>query len=182
MSTPLYHEYVPEDLNKETLMQDEDFVNDAAYFLIDRGGYGAEELDTDDKVYDAYMEHFRFQNVNEVTALKDMAYAQEADDESRARMGRLMDTFDNMDSDLGWAAAGDYLEGVFKAPSTYAGIFTGGAAKAGQLAAQQGLKFGVRQALKEGMKTAGKSVLIEAPVAVGTVAAQEQTLFKQKKL
>ena len=175
MSTPLYHEYVPEDLNKETLMQDEDFVNDAAYFLIDRGGYGAEELDTDDKVYDAYMEHFRFQNVNEVTALKDMAYAQEADDESRARMGRLMDTFDNMDSDLGWAAAGDYLEGVFKAPSTYAGIFTGGAAKAGQLAAQQGLKFGVRQALKEGMKTAGKSVLIEAPVAVGTVAAQEQT-------
>lgn len=175
MSTPLYHEYLPEDMNKDTLLQDEDFVNDAAYFLIDRGGYAAEELDTDEKVYDAYMEHFRVQNVNEVTAIKDMTYAQEADDESRARMGRLMDTFDNMDSDLGWAAAADYLEGVFTAPSTYAGIFTGGAAKAGQLAAQQGLKFGIRQALKEGMKTAGKAAVIEAPIATAAVAAQEQT-------
>ena len=141
MSIPLYHEYDDKFLNKDTLIKDEDFIDDASAFLIDRGGYKAEELDTQQKVYDAYMEHFRVQNVNEVTALKDMSYAQEADDESRQRMGRLMDTFDRMDSDLGWDAAGDYLQGVFTAPSTYAGIFTGGAAKAGQLAAQQAVRL-----------------------------------------
>jgi len=176
MSTKVYHLYDEEHLNRDTLIKDTDFLDDAAAFLSDRGGYSYDELDTDEKVYDAYMEHFRVQNVNEVTALKDMSYAQETDDESRQRMGRLMDTFDRMDSDLGWSAAGDYLEGVFTAPSTYAGVFTGGAAKAGQLAAQQGLKFGIREAIKRGgVRTAIKAAAIEAPVAAGTVLAQEQT-------
>lgn len=176
MSIPLYHEYDQKHLNKETLIEDEDFIDDASAFLIDRGGYKAEEIDTNKKVYDAYMEHFRVQNVNEVTALKDMAYAQEADEDARLRMGRLMDTFDRMDSDLGWSAAFDYVEGVATAPSTYAGVFTGGAAKAGQLAAQQGIKLGIREAIKRGgIRSAARAMAIEAPVAAGTVAAQEQT-------
>jgi hypothetical protein len=176
MSIPLYHEYDEKYLNKNTLIKDNDFIDDASAFLIDREGYRAEELDTQSKVYDAYMEHFRVQNVNEVTALKDMNYAQETDDEGRSRMGRLMDTYDRMDSDFGLDAAGDYLEGVLTAPSTYAGIFTGGAAKAGQLAAQQGVKFGIRQAIKKGgLRGLGVAAAVEVPTAMGTVAAQEQT-------
>jgi len=164
------------DLNKDSLIGNVNFIDDASSFLIRRGGYKPDELDTNEKVYDAYMEHFRSQNVNEVTALKDMAYAQEADEDARLRMGKLMDTFDRMDSDFGWTAVGDYLEGVVTAPSTYAGIFTGGAAKAGQLAAQQGLKFGIREAIKRGgIRSAARAMAIEAPVAAGTVAAQEQT-------
>ena len=171
MSNALYHTYKPEFLNRDTLIENEDFINDASTFLIEREGKDAEELDTKEKVFDAYMEHFRFQNVNEVTALRDMTYAQEADNEQRARFGRLMDTYDRMDSDLGLKAAGDYLEGVFTAPSTYAGIFSFGAGKAGALAANQGIKLGIRQAIKG----AGIAASVDAAAAAGTVAAQEET-------
>lgn len=171
MSDPLYHTYKQEFLNRDTLIEDEDFIDDASSFLIEREGKKAEDLDTNEKVYDAYMEHFRFQNVNEVTALRDMTYAQEADNTQRARLGRLMDTYDRMDSDLGLKAAGDYLEGVFTAPSTYAGIFSFGAGKAGAVAANQGVKLGIRQAIKG----AGIAATVDAAVAGATVAAQEET-------
>lgn len=173
-TTKVYNNYAPEFLNKDDLIKEEDFIDDAVYFLIDRGGYTLDEIDTDEKVYDAYMEHFRYQNVNEITALKDYNYVQDASDDDRARVGRLMDTFDKMDSDLGFEAAGDYLGGVFTAPSTYAGMFSFGAGKAGALAAQQGIKLGIREAIKKGgVRSALGSVAVDAPAAVGTVAAQE---------
>ena len=80
---PVYHEYNDEYLNRETLTSNEDFINDASFFLIDRANYKPKDLDTTDKVYDAYLEHFRRQNVNEITAIKDLTYAQRADDETK---------------------------------------------------------------------------------------------------
>ena len=159
------------------MLENEQFLDDAKNFLIERDGFSASEVQNKEDVYDAFMEHFRYQNVNELTAAKDLLYAQsETDDEGRARMGRLMNTFDRMDSDLGWDAAGDYLGGVFTAPSTYAGIFSFGAGKAGALAANQGIKFGIRQALKSGGLKAGLgSVAVDATASAGTIAAQEQT-------
>jgi len=148
-----------EEINKEKLIKDEQFLDDATAFLIDRGGYDAEDLMSAENVYENYMEHFRFQNVNEVTAVNDLLYAQNADEESKERFARLMDTYDKMDSDLGFAAAGDYVAGVLSAPSTYAGIFTGGGAKVGALAAQQGIKLGIRDILKRG---ASKELLQKA--------------------
>ena len=144
-----------QDLNRENLINDEQFLEDAALFLEDRGGYefSYSDEDVNEQIYDGFMEHFRKQNVNEVTATRDLFYAQTANDEQQERFGNLMNAYDNMDSDFGWKAAGDYAEGVFKAPSTYAGIFSFGAAKAGSLAAQQGIKLGIRQALKRKAKS-----------------------------
>jgi len=172
-----YSQADPDQLKKENLLENDKFLEDARLFLIERDGFSAKEVQDKEEVYEAFMEHFRYQNVNELTAAKDLLYAQsEADDEGRARMGRLMNTFDRMDSDLGWDAAGDYLGGVFTAPSTYAGIFSFGAGKAGALAANQGIKFGIRQALKSGGLKAGLgSVAVDATAAAGTIAAQEQT-------
>ena len=186
-----------QDLNKENLINDEQFLEDAALFLEDRGGYefSYSDEDVNEQIYDGFMEHFRKQNVNEVTATRDLFYAQTANDEQQERFGNLMNAYDNMDSDFGWKAAGDYAEGVFKAPSTYAGIFSFGAAKAGSLAAQQGIKLGIRQALKRkaksrlraglessvdgfkkgGWKTAGASALIDGAVAGYTVRQQGET-------
>jgi len=165
----------PKKLNKEFLIGNKNFLNDARGFLIERSGYETSDFKSDDDVYDAFMQHFRRQNVNEFTATRDLIYAQtQTDDNGRARMGRLMDTFDHMDGELGWKAAGDYLGGVFTAPSTYAGIFSFGAAKAGALAAQQGVKFGIRQAIKGGARGVIPALAIDAPVAAGTIAAQEQ--------
>lgn len=173
-----------EEINKEKLIKDEQFLDDATAFLIDRGGYDAEDLMSAENVYENYMEHFRFQNVNEVTAVNDLLYAQNADEESTERFARLMDTYDKMDSDLGFAAAGDYVAGVLSAPSTYAGIFTGGGAKVGALAAQQGVKLGIREILKRGAagqalrsaatKGAVRAGAVEGTIGAGQVAAQEQ--------
>ena len=177
-----YNLYNDEDLTKEVLLEDADFISDAAQFLGERQGFYS---DNAEELYDRFMEHFRYQNVNEITATRDLFYAQEADDEGKARMGRLMDTFDRMDSDLGWEAAGDYLGGVFTAPSTYAGMFSFGSVKAGSLAAQQGLKIGLRQILKRGaegaavrsgaLRGAAGSAAVDVPFVAGTVLAQEQT-------
>jgi len=173
-----------DEINKDGLIKNDQFLDDATAFLIERGGYDAEDLMSEKDVYDAYMEHFRFQNVNEVTAINDMLYAQEADEEGKQRMARLMDTYDKMDSDLGLNAAGDYVAGVLSAPSTYAGIFTGGGAKVGALAAQQGVKLGIREVLKRGAagqalrqaatKGAVRAGAVEAGIGAGQVAAQEQ--------
>ena len=89
-----------QDLKEENLINDESFIEDAALFLEDREGYEfdySNETQAKQDIYDAYMEHFRVQNVNEVTATKDLFYAQTADEESKARMNRLMNTFDTMD-------------------------------------------------------------------------------------
>lgn len=167
-----YNLYEPEDLNKEVLMQNEDFVMDAATFLGQREGFFS---DDPEELYDRFMEHFRYQNVNELTATRDLLYAKDANEDERAGMGRLMDTFDRMDSDLGWNAAFDYAGGVFTAPSTYAGMFSFGSGKAAALAAQQGLKLGIRGALKGAKRSAIGSAIVDAPLAAGTVLAQEQT-------
>ena len=171
-------------MDKTSLLQDDQFIRDARIFLADRGGYDTEDLIDRENVYDKYMEHFRFQNVNEVTAINDMIYAQNADEQGKERMARLMDTYDKMDSDLGLKAAGDYVMGVFSAPSTYAGIFTGGGAKVGALAAQQGVKLGIREVLKRGAagqalrkaatQGAVRAGAIEGAVGAGQVTAQEQ--------
>lgn len=179
MSYSLYND---EDLNKDVLIEDDDFLSDAATFLGEREGYYSNEPE---EIYDRFLEHFRYQNVNEVTATRDLFYAQDADDEGKARMGRLMDTYDRMDTELGWNAAQDYLGGVFTAPSTYAGMFSFGTGKAAALAGQQGIKIGLRQILKRGtegaalrgagLRSAAGSAAVDVPFAAGTVLAQEQT-------
>jgi hypothetical protein len=145
-----------ENLNKETLLKNELFIDDAISFLIDRRGYKAEDLLDDEEVYDAFMSHFRSQNVNEATAIRDMIHAQNSDEEGKERMGRLMDAYDNMDSDFGFKALGDYAAGIFTAPSTYAGLISFGAGKAGALAANQGVKIGIREVLKRNALKQGK--------------------------
>lgn len=161
-------------INKDTLINDQFFLQDATFFLKDRGGYKDEQLQKKEDIYDAYMEHFRSQNVNEVTALRDFTYVKEVDQEGKDRMGRLMNAYDHMDSDFGWKALGDYAEGIFTAPSTYAGMFSLGAGKAGALAANQGIKFGIKQALKSGGIRAGLGgMAVEGVAAGGTTLLQE---------
>lgn len=149
-----YTLYDQKDLNEENLIANPTFIEEASTFLEDREGYRFDFSDPNHKkeIYDAFMEHFRVQNVNEVTATRDLFYAQTADDDKKEIMMNLMDTFDKMDSDLGWSAVGDYMEGVFTAPSTYAGMVSFGAGKAGAMAAQQGVKLGIREILKRKAK------------------------------
>ena len=67
-----YTQFSEEDLTRENLINNTDFINDASRFLADREDYFS--LDAED-IYDRYLEHFRYQNVNEVTAVRDMYQA-----------------------------------------------------------------------------------------------------------
>ena len=177
----MYNLKDPSTMTRERLTGDANFVKDARNFLIEREGYSIDDMSDSNEVYDQFMEHFRYQNVNEVTAIRDYNYVQDADEEGKERFGRLMDTFDKMDSDLGAEAAWDYLGGVFTAPSTYAGMFSFGAGKAASLAGQQGIKWGIRQAIKSGAKTAGLgSMAVEGVAAGATTLANEASWVEGK--
>ena len=158
-----YTQFGQEDLTRENLINNFQFIRDASNFLADREDYYSDDVED---IYDRYLEHFRYQNVNEVTAIRDMYQAQDykrkGDDEGLARMGRLMDTFDKQDSEFTSETVTDYLGGVFTAPSTYASMFSFGAAKSGALAAQQGIKFGIKELIKDGAKVAGKDLTTSA--------------------
>lgn len=176
-----YNYYDPKDMTKENLIEDNDFIEDARIILGERENFEPKNsIDTKEgkeELYDRFMEHFRYQNVNEVTATRDLFYVQEADDVTKQRFGRLMETFDKMDSDLGWDAAQDYLGGVFTAPSTYAGMFSFGAAKAGSVAAQQGIKLGIREVVKRGATEALKKQGVRATAKrVAKESAKKATL------
>tara|TARA_R100001460_G_scaffold30937_2_gene61035 strand:+ start:200 stop:3670 length:3471 start_codon:yes stop_codon:yes gene_type:complete len=166
-----------EEQKKENLIADQDFINDAYYFLADREGYKHSQLNTPEKVYDQFLEHFRYQNVNEVTAIRDLEYAQNANDEEKLQFKRLMSLYDNMEGDsFNLETAKDYAGGILTSPSTYLGLLTGGA---GKLAATSGnalTKLAIRKLLQKGViKSAMKGAAVEGGIGAVQSTAQELT-------
>ena len=109
-----------QDQNKENLIANQNFINDAYSFLKNREGYKHSDLDTVEKVYDQFLEHFRYQNVNEVTAIRDLEYAQNANLQEKQEFARLINLYDNMEGDsFNLETFKDYAGGIASAPSTY---------------------------------------------------------------
>lgn len=163
-----------EDKTKENIISLPDFVQDATEFLQKRENYGIEDLNTPEKVYDAYMEHFRYQNVNEVTAVRDLEYAQNANDAEKEQFARLIDLFESQKDEGFFDAAGDYIQGVATAPSTYLGILTGGAGKLASSGGVQLAKLGMKKLLgKSLMSSALKGAAVEGAIGTGQGLAQE---------
>ena len=165
-----YTDYMDDDLNRDVLLNDADFIQDASNFLAKRNDT---EYESSEEVYDAFMEHFRFQDTNEVTAVRDLMYAQEADDDSKAEFGRLMNVFDRMEGEVDLNMVGDYLEAGLTAPSTWLGIVTGGAGKLGAMAGKTAAQIGTRTVVGEVLKSVGKGAAVEGAIGLGQGAAQE---------
>ena len=95
-----YTELSKEELNRENLINDTDFIYDAKQFLYDREDY---QSDNDEDIYDRYLEHFRYQNVNEVSAMRDLYLAQDYERKGNQagleRMNRLMSTFEKQNGE-----------------------------------------------------------------------------------
>ena len=171
-----YNYYDEDDKVKENIIENDDFVNDARSFLQKREGYADKDLATSEDVYDAYMEHFRYQNVNEVTAIRDLEYAQNANQQDKEQFARLIDLFETQKSEGFFNAAGDYVQGIASAPSTYAGILTGGAGKLAALSGVNLAKIGIKKLLGEGIKkSAIRAGLTEGAIGTGQGLAQEMT-------
>ncbi len=156
-----------EELDQETLASDMDFIEDASIFLSEREGIN--EAMTPKEVYEAFMEHMRYQDVNEVTAIRDLEYAQNANTEGKERFGRLIDAYDKVNEDVSGRMLWDYGAGILTAPSTYLGILSGGTGKAAAMAGTQTAKFGLRRILSGALKAAA----VEGAIGTGQGAVQE---------
>ena len=161
-----------ETLTKEDLINDPDFYRDATKFLSERGGI-KDALSPQD-AYDAFMEHMRFHNVNEVTTLRDLEYAQNADLEGKLRFGNLLDAYDKVDGEVSLTSALDYAEGIATAPSTYLGILTGGTGKTAAMAGTQVAKLGVRKILGEALRGSARAAAVEGAIGFGQGLTQQQ--------
>ena len=162
-----------EDLDKETLASDDDFISDAVTFLEKRGGLSGKMSRQD--IYENFMEHMRFHDVNEITTLRDLEYAQNTDAEGKAGFARLIDAYDKVDdSDTGRMLL-DYAEGLATAPSTYIGLISAGTGKAAAVAGTQAAKLGVRKILGDVGRSAVRAAVPEAAIGLGQGAVQEAT-------
>lgn len=169
-----------DDIAEDELLSDVDFIRDAGLFLRERDGI--EEPLTTQETYDKFMEHMRYQNVNEVTALRDLEYAQNSDLEGKQRFARLIDAYDKVDTSFGGKMMFDYMQGIATAPSTYLGLATGGFGKAASVAGTQAAKIGLRKVLsttmREATKTAARRAMtagaVEGTIGAGQALAQEE--------
>jgi len=157
------------EVTADTLKKDTGFLLDASSFLRKRTGkvYSAPE-----EIYDEFAEHMRWQDSNETTAIRDYNYAQEANEKSKAQFGRLIKTWDEKKGDNFFDAAGDYILATAAAPSTIAGVISGGAGKLAGFGAKKAAQLGLRAVLKE---TLEKSVMKEAAKSAGIGVAVEGT-------
>jgi len=159
---------------KENIVTNEDFINDATSFLQKRENYKIEDLADPEDVYDAYMEHFRYQNVNEVTAVRDLEYAQNSSQEDKEQFARLIDLFETQKNEGFFDAAGDYAQGIATAPSTYLGILTGGLGKLAASSGVQVAKLGMKKLLSKSlMASALRGGTVEGVIGTGQGLAQE---------
>ena len=178
------YNYLEEDeINKENLIKDDGFISDAYDFLYKRNNNN--NLNTPEEVYDEFMEHMRYSSVNEITALRDLEYAQNAKEEDKNSFGRLIDIYDRMPGeDLSMKMMLDYAEGIATAPSTYLGIITGGTGKAAAVAGTQTARLGlrkvlagtVRQAFEQPLKSGiTRAMAVEGSIGAGQGLIEEGT-------
>ena len=186
-----------ENKNKENLIDNEDFLSEARNFLVKRGGYSRERLKDNNEVYEQFLEHFRYQNVNEISAVRDLEYAQNANKQDRKEFANLIELYDTIDTDFNFETVKDFAGGILTAPSTYLGLFTGGAGKLASGAATQVSKVALKKLLQKGLsKEVAKKTLrnqinknikkeiakratitgaIEGTIGTGQGLAQEET-------
>ena len=177
-----YSYFTPEfmqDKKLSDLRTNKQFLQDGVNFLKSgRKGYTDEDIKgmSADDVVSEVLEHFRYQSTNEVTVAKDIYFMNDdsVDIKQRESFGRLMFAFDNAKGeglwDRGGEKIGDYLGGVFTAPSTYASAVAGvGSAGTGTAAIQAS-----KAASLAALRTAGKKIIkrsLVAGMADGAVGA-----------
>ena len=124
-----------------------------------------------------FVTHMRYQAANEVTAIKDLNYAnsKSVSRKGKESFGNLLQAWDNSDrvGDDWYDNAGDYLEATMTAPSTYIGLGSFGVGKLGAKAAASATQMLVRSSLVSYLKqnTAVKAASIAAQRGTANLAA-----------
>ena len=165
-----YNKLERKNITKESLLKDASFMSDARTLLKTRHNYDDDELDTPDKIWEAWTERQRYYDTaNEFTLARDFDYLYESDDDdvklSRAhRYGRLLDVWEKYKGeDMSFRKAQDYGGAFVTSPSTAFAFMLGGKAPLGIGAKGTVLKTGLRVYLKNFLKGAA----VVAPVEFG---------------
>ena len=145
-------EYWAQDsISKEDLLNDDEFLRDAALHLSKRTNEYFDPIEEKEELYSAYVEYQR-SSVNEVSAFKNYAYTQRESttDEDKERMGKLQIAWDRLgDADTGaWEYIKDYGEAILTSPSTILGL---GAGKLAGIAAGKGVGALAKHAATKGL-------------------------------
>lgn len=189
--------------SREDVQASEDDMRFIRSYMVRRKGSQFAERE-DGEVYDAFMNHMRFMNVNEVTTLGEMTWGNRASEEDRKIAGNAYDIYNSLSNVFvndGVAGAFDgvldYGRAILTSPSTYLGGLAGrlvigsttrAAAQAGTAASTRAAKNAAmatarQQATRQGMTGKAASKFVEEAgdrVAreIGTAAAR-RTMFKQ---
>ena len=173
-----YNEIDSEFLSRTSLVEDEEFLDDASDFLYKRTG---EVYAEPEEIYAGFMEHMRQGDVNEAVTIMDLSHIRDASDVDKEKIARLYHTYDKMnvfrdDRTLSETvdAFGDYAEGILTAPSTYIGILTGGLAKGSSIAGQQVAKAAIRKQLVSSITKRGALIGAGTEATIGGLQGERK--------
>jgi len=157
------------------------------FFQSDRHGYSKEtilEKGLPGLVED-FAEHMRYQENNEVSAIKDLYFASNKEErtaESRDAFGRLMAAWDNSEgTEMSFGKAFDYVESIGSAPSTWASLITAGTGKLAAKVTSKGAQIATRRAVAATIarETAGQAArrgAIQGAVAEGAFSGATEAI------
>ena len=178
----------------DELLGDEEFENDLKLFFKNHDMYKLTDKDIEKKgipqLANDFVEHIRFQDMNEYVALQDLLFSQrpenEVDPESLRAFGRLDHALEVSEGGGTGFAEGfsDYFRGFASAPSTIAtaatlgtGVWTKIGAYFGKKGTQLALKKQLKQMLRDGVsdevikKTVKKKFVKDALLSKQTIGA-----------
>ena len=166
----------------EQFQQSPELKAAAMRFAKDRLGY---DTITEEDAIDETLEHFRQFKVNELTAGRDWNYTSAlAADGKRQQINdykslyRASESIENFGGGV-LQTVGDYLGGIFTAPSTALGLILPGGGKLAGVAAQQAAKLGVGKAVAGLAANPIKTIVAtEATAGVLQDVAQQKSLIE----
>ena len=139
--------------------------------------YRKDQGKSDEDVVEDFVDHMRYFNSNIVTTAGEVRYIRDADDTKKATAARAYELYDKLGSVFtndGFMGAvdgmKDYFMATIKDPSTYAGLLTGGIAKASGV----GLTQAGRMATKRAAVEAGKKALASGATQQAAKEAGEE--------
>lgn len=184
----------------DTIKDDPNFQADLVRFF-NSGRYNMSPSEIEeagvDGLYEKYLDHMRFQEVNEATALQDLFFVKDGKNNSRDSIesfGRLVTAWDNSGSaGDGFAPkAWDYFKATVTSPSFVAGAAAAGVggpvAKVGSFAANKATQITLRQALtkftakeiaKNGLKRAAVVGAARGAATEGALALGHETMLEE---
>lgn len=143
-------------LSKRDLLTNEN-MNTIRTYMNERYGYGTtDRYDTDEKLMERFVDSMRFFHGNALGTAGEATWVMNADEGQKQSAAAAYDLFDRLgnvfvvDGAMG-ALDGikDYIFAAARDPSSYLGLFTGGAAKAAVLTSQTAGKQAILKAAQE---------------------------------